>query len=292
MATGGVDIVEQGPRRPRWVGIVALVALVAVPLIVILANRDTSLPLPAVTPTPMRNAIGVTPNAIYPEAKGPGATRTMRVTFPDGSRAEITYPAELNLASLGARPYASGTLAGNGEMDEFRTLTAPLYGEAETAAGRPMIRRLTDNVTVWPGPLGVDSAGSVLLFTFGDWRIALQDERAGMTFEQRLAWAENMHGKVTPDGFLTLSADGPVRLSRPGEIRDGMLVGPQLWLGGLSRQMLVLAPIPDCERPGSVVLDSRHPISGSTCRDGFYLAAAGDQNFVQSALKDVRVRPL
>jgi hypothetical protein len=33
MATGRVDIVEQGPRGPRWVGMVVLVALVAVPLI-------------------------------------------------------------------------------------------------------------------------------------------------------------------------------------------------------------------------------------------------------------------
>ncbi|MFC7648373.1 hypothetical protein ACFQX6_53960 [Streptosporangium lutulentum] len=157
-----------------------------------------------------------------------------------------------------------------------------------------MIRRLTGNVTLWPGPLGVDTADSVLLFTFGDWRISLLDEHARMTFEQRLAWAKNLHGTLTPDGFLTFSADGPLRLSRPGEIREGVLVGPQLWLGGLSRQMLVLAPIPDCERQGvaRVVLDPRHAISGSGCRDGFYLAASGSQDFVRSALKDVRVRPL
>ncbi|GII57843.1 hypothetical protein Pth03_62320 [Planotetraspora thailandica] len=294
MATGQVDVLEQGPRRPRWVGIVVLVALVAVPIIGILAGRDTSPPLPIVSPAPTPSPINVTPNAVYPVASGTGATRMMRLTFPDGSRAEITYPADLNLASLGARPYASGTLAGNGEMDEFRPLTAPLYGEAETAAGRPMIRRLTGDVTVWPGPLGMDNAGSVMLFTFGDWRLALQDEPAGMTFEQRLAWAKNLHGRLTPDGFLTLSARGPLQLSQPGEIRDGVLVGPQLWLGGLSRRMLVLAPIPDCDRSGGarVVLDPRHTIAESTCHDGFYLAAAGDEAFVRSALTDVRVRPL
>ncbi|GAA4561803.1 hypothetical protein [Planotetraspora kaengkrachanensis] len=295
MATGRVDIVEQNPRGPRWVGTLVLVALLALPLIGILADRETSRPVPIVTPVPLRNAISVTPNAVYPTASDQGDMRTMRVAFPDGSKAAITYPADLNLSSLGVRPYVSGTLAGDadGDASEFRSLTAPLYGEAETAAGRPMIRRLTGNVTVWPGPLGVDSAGSVLLFAFGDWRIALQDTSAGMTFEQRLAWAEHLHGSLTPDGFLTLSADGPVRLSRPGQTREGVLVGPQLWLGGLSRRMLVLAPIPDCERASKarVVLDSRHPISGSVCRGGFYLAASGDEEFVRSALKDVRVRP-
>ncbi|MEU6787995.1 hypothetical protein ABZ912_53135 [Nonomuraea angiospora] len=272
-----------------------LVALAAVSLIGILMSRDQSRPTPEPpVPKPVREAVTVNPNAVYPEASGTGGTRTLLVTFPDGSRAEVTYPAGLNLASLGARPFAGGTLTGAGKSGKFRSLTAPLYGEAETAAGRPMIRRLTGDVTLWPGPLGVDTAGPVLLFAFGDWRIALQDERAGMTFEQRRAWAENLRGTLTPDGFLTLSAGGPLRLSRPGEIRDGVLVGPQLWLGGLSRRMLVLAPVPDCERQGraSVALDPRHAISGSACRAGFYLAASGDESFVRSALRDVRVRAL
>ena len=58
-----------------------------------------------------------------------------------------------------------------------------------------------------------------------------------------------------------------------------MLVGPQLWLGGLSRRMLVLAPMTDCERASRarVVIDPRHTISGTSCRDGFYLAASGDE---------------
>ncbi|MEV4014961.1 hypothetical protein AB0J35_31120 [Nonomuraea angiospora] len=296
MTAGRVDIIEQGPRGPRRTGIAVLVALAAVsligPLIGILTSRDPSRPAPQPAPVPVREAVSVRPNAVYPAASGAGGTRTLRVTFPDGSRAELTYPAGLNLAALGVRPYAGGTLTGAGKGMEFRALTAPLYGEAETAAGRPMIRHLTGDVTLWPGPLGVDTAGPVLLFAFGDWRIALQDERAGMTFEQRLAWAEHLRGTLTPDGFLTLSAGGPLRLSRPGEIRDGVLVGPQLWFGGLSRRMLVLAPVPDCERQGraSVALDPRHAISGSACRGGFYLAASGDEGFVRSALRDVRVR--
>ncbi|MFC7582834.1 hypothetical protein ACFQYP_02730 [Nonomuraea antimicrobica] len=235
----------------------------------------------------------MTPNAVYPDPHGTGGTRAMRVTFPDGSRAELSYPAELNLAALGARPYTSGTLAGGGQ-EAFRALTTPLYGEPEIAAGRPMVRPLTPGVTLWPGPPGSDTTGQVLLFAFGEWRLALQDDHASLTFDQRLSWAENLRGTLTPDGFLTLSGGGPLRLSRPGEIRDGLLVGPQLWLGGLSRRMLVLVPVPDCGRLGGarVVLDARHAIARSDCRDGFYLAASGDEDFVRGAIGDVRIRRL
>ncbi|TYB70084.1 hypothetical protein FXF51_03075 [Nonomuraea sp. PA05] len=305
-----MEIVEQGPRGPRWAGAAALLALLAaVPLIVVLTRaedgggprpvvsrdpvrEDGDGPRPVVSRVPVREAVSVTPNAVYPAAVVEGGTGTMRVTFPDGSRAEITYPARLSLASLGARPYVGGTLTGDGGA-EFRALTAPLYGEAETAAGRAMLRPLTANVSVWPGPPGVDAAGQVLLFRFGDWRLALQDEPMGMTFEQRLAWAANLRGTHGPDGFLTLSAGGPLRLARPGETRAGRLVGPQLWLGGLSRRMLVVAPVPGCGRLGEapVVLDARHAIAGSACRDGYYLAASGDRGFVRAAVEDVRVRP-
>ncbi|MFC6083452.1 hypothetical protein [Sphaerisporangium aureirubrum] len=182
MAAERVDVVEQGPGGSRWVRMVVLAVLVVVPIIGILVNRSEDRPSPISTPAPVRNVVGITPNAVYPEADGTGDTRTLRVTFPDG------------------------------------------------------------------GP--------------------------------------------TPEGFLTLSAGGPVRLARPGEVRDGVLVGPQLWLGGLSRRMLVLAPVPGCAREVSVVLDARHAISGSTCRDGFHLAVSGDEGFVRSVIEDVRVRPL
>ncbi|MEV4178703.1 hypothetical protein, partial [Nonomuraea sp. NPDC049709] len=43
---------------------------------------------------------------------------------------------------------------------------------------------------------------------------------------------------------------------------------------------------------GTPVVDPRHTIAGSACRDGFYLAASGDDAFVSSALKDVRARAL
>ncbi|UBU09479.1 hypothetical protein [Nonomuraea gerenzanensis] len=204
------------------------------PLIAVLTGgEEEARPRPAVSRSPVREAVSVTPNAVYPAARVEGGTGSMRVTFPDGSRAEITYPARLSLASLGARPYVGGTLTGDGGA-EFRALTAPLYGEAETPAGREMIRPLTANVGVWPGPPGVDTAGQVLLFRFGVWRV-----------------------------------------------------------GGLSRRMLVVAPVPGCGRLGRtpVVLDARHAIAGSTCRDGFHLAASGDRDFVREAIEHVRVRP-
>jgi hypothetical protein len=157
-----------------------------------------------------------------------------------------------------------------------------------------MIRHLSGNVTLWPGPPGPGPVGSVLLFQFGDWRIALQDDREGMTFEQRLTWALNLHGKVTKDGFLVLSATSPVTLSRPGEIRMGAPVGPELWIGGGTGPLVVLSPTPNCPHKASMpaVINQRPDASGALCRGDIHVAASGERDFVHQVLQDVRVRPL
>jgi hypothetical protein len=290
------DIVEYGQRKRRWVGVTAVAVLIVVPIAVILYGRSTSPPLPeavtAVVPATSAPPTGP-PNVVVPRERGDGDTKTIKVTFPNGAAARVEYPAELGLAELGVRPYVGATLSLAGTTEEFRTLAAPYRGEAEIAGNGPMIRRLAGDVTLWPGPPGVPSVGAVLLFRFGDWRIALQDERDGLTFEQRVAWARSLRGRVTADGFLVLSARPPLRLARPGEVRGGVVAGPQLWIGGGTGPLLVLTPTPDCERKAltPLIVKTRPDASGGVCRRGIHLAASGEPEFVRRALAEIRITP-
>jgi len=288
------DIVEYGPRRRRWVGIVVVAGLLAVPLFGLLYGRADPPPPPAAEPTPSTatSPPPATVNAVFPRPRGDGATRTISVTFPDGAKATVTYPAGLRLAELGVRPHIGAVLTRPGEEAEFRQLTAPYRGEADVARGGPMIRHLTDDVTLWPGPPGAPAAGDVLLFAFGRWRIALQDEPDGLNFDERRIWARALRGRVTRDGFLVLSARSPLRLARPGEVYDEVVAGPQLWIGGGGGPLIVLTPTPDCARraiePSAV--RNRPGRTGETCQGEVHVAASGEPEFVRQVLEEVRVR--
>lgn len=294
-----LDVVEHGPRRRRWAGAVVVAGLLAVPVLGILYGRGDSgppVPPPASaepTPRPATSPPQSTVNAVFPKARGSGDTRTITVTFPDGTRATVTYPAWMRLAERGVRPHVGASLRMAG-AEEFRLLTAPFRGEAEVAQGGPMIRHLTDTVTLWPGPQGAPSAGEVLLFEFDPWRIALQDKRDGLTFEQRRAWARALRGKVTRDGFLVLSARPPLALARPGEIRSGVVAGPQLWIGGGADPLVVLTPTPDCARRAIMPKAVRHRPgpSGETCQGDMHVAVSGSPDFVQAVLTGLTVRPV
>jgi hypothetical protein len=174
----------------------------------------------------------------------------------------------------------------------FRELTAPPGGEAAVGAGGPMIRKLADNVTLWPKQPGSTMYGQTLLFAFDPWRIALRDRRQGMTFEERTAWAANLRGTVTPAGFLVLSAEAPVRLARPGEVVRKRPVGPQLLFGGGMGDVVALVPTPHCAVAGGLpaTVDGRGRTAKGVCRDGVYIAASGGKEQVERVLKGVRVK--
>ncbi len=297
MSGKSLDVVEQGQRGRRWVGVTVVAALIALPLVGLLYGRSATAPPPELAapataprvPAPTTSAA----NAVFPRTHDDGDTRTIRVTFPDGTKAQVQYPARMYLAELGVRPYIGATLALEGEMAEFRSLSAPYRGQEEVSQGGSMIRDLTDDVTLWPGPAGVPSAGSVLLFRFGGWRLALQDEREGLTFEQRLAWARNLRGRVTRDGFLVLSARAPLRLARPGEIHGGVVAGPQLWIGHGTGPLIVLTPTPDCERRAltPLVVKRRPDASGGVCHGDIHLSVSGEKEYVREVLEEVRITP-
>ncbi|MEU7896212.1 hypothetical protein AB0B45_25570 [Nonomuraea sp. NPDC049152] len=286
------DVIEAGtPRRRRWIGIVVLAAVLAVPAVSLLISRGpddrpAAGPPPAAAPGSATDRQDRAPNILRAEARTVGDEESIDVVFPDGTKAGVRYPAVLRLAARGSRPYQGAWISGERAM--FRKLYAPLDGLPE---GGTRIRSMTGNVSLWTA-----RDGQVLIFEFGRWRIALQDRRDGLTFEQRMEWAHALKGRVTREGYLVLSARDPVHLSKPGDRLGGEPAGPGLLFGGEllgGRDELVsLVLTPDCERNSGIPPELRRDATyaDGVCRGDVFVSAAGQEAFVRAALRGIKVK--
>ncbi|MFI7703280.1 hypothetical protein [Nonomuraea sp. NPDC049480] len=283
------DVIEVGQSgRRRWVGLVVVVAVVLVPVVGLIASRQPEPRPPERTPEPISSLTRIEspPNILHAPSRTKGGDEVIEVVFPHGVRAEVRYPAELDLAGMGSRPFQGVWIDG-----VHRQLVAPYGGEIEVTRGGQPIRSYAPHVTLWPRQAGSGSYGQVLLFAFGKWRLAMYDRGQGLTFDQRLAVARRLKGKATQDGYLVLSGGGTVRLAEPGETAQGDPVGPQLWFGGSAREMVVLVPTPGCENKAGMpfVIDGRGRPAESVCRGDVQVAVTGPSAFRKAAIEGVRV---
>ncbi|MEU1876265.1 hypothetical protein ABZ470_03065 [Streptosporangium sp. NPDC020072] len=296
MAGDPNDVIEsKGPAGPRrWVGIAVLAALVVVPVVSLLASRDPGLPPVPDTGATTSGAVSAPvaasapTNVLHPKPRRKGGKEILDVVFPDGTKAEIGYPAELGLAELGVRPALGGWL--DGYFSLYRELTVPPGGRDEIAQGGPMIRELAGQSTLWQPASPTE--GQIMLFDFTPWYVTLRDQRNGMTFEQRQLWAKNLRGEVTKDGYLVLKASSPVRLGKSGQIFRGGLAGPRLWFGGFGGPLVVVAPMPGCDTAGIGPIEAGQGVSESVCKNGIYVAASGERDIVERVIAGVRGKPV
>ncbi|MGI5273756.1 hypothetical protein ACQEUU_31770 [Nonomuraea sp. CA-218870] len=285
------DVIEVGARdRRRPIGLLLVLVLLGVSVVgLVLSRREESPAATADRPIgPIRSLtrVGSGHNLLHPQPVVKGDVARIEVVFPHGVRATVRYPAELGLERLGLRPFRGLWVDGL-----FRQLTAPYNGELEITKGGEPIRSFADNVTLWPRQAGSGSYGQVLLFAFGPWRMALYDRPPGLDFAQRVAVADGLRGQVTDDGHLVLSGAGRVRLAEPGDVEEGDPVGPQLWFGGGSTDMVALIPSPGCEKPRGLPRAIRgrgRPVQ-DVCRDGMRVVAMGDEAFIGKALDGIRI---
>ncbi|MDF5756456.1 hypothetical protein [Spongiactinospora sp. TRM90649] len=290
---GRNDVIESGPRR-RWSGLVVtgvLVALVGIPVVGLLANREPaepppqpSRPLPS-SPAPVSEERRA--NYLLPKTSRSGDRRILHVTFPDGTRARVSYPAGVTLAEFGVRP-AIGVRAVEG--GPIYPLVAPLLGQNGSSAGGPMLRRLTDDVGLWP-KRAVRGRGYLMVFDFGKWTISLSDPiEGGPTFEQRMDLAQRLHGRTDKRGYLVLRAGDPVRLARPDELIGSVTFGPQLWFGGGTRPLVVFVLSPDCgaDSPAPPRVDARRYVAVA-CKGDVQVAVVSGREYADRLLSGLRI---
>ncbi|WP_431901213.1 hypothetical protein [Nonomuraea sp. bgisy101] len=290
------DVIEAGtPRRRRWIGIVVLAAVLAVPAISLLISRNPGEQQAGRAPQAATTGPGTgdgrgeatggqasVPNILRAGPRTTGDEETIDVVFPDGTKARVRYPATLRLGDRGSRPYQGAWISGERAM--FRKLYAPVGG---VPRGTTWIRSMTGDVSLWSG-----RDGQLLIFAFGRWRIALQDSRDGLTFEQRMEWARSLKGKETRDGYLVLSAKDPVHLSKPGDRLGGEPAGPGLLFGDGRSELVSLVLTRDCRRNSGIPPELRWnaTYTDGVCRGDVFVSAAGKEAFVRTALLGIKVK--
>ena len=188
----------------------------------------------------------------------------MPLTFPDGTRAELTYPSELAIAELGVVPYGSATLNGD----------SPHPGRSDEV-GRDFLIRRGD---AEPQPRSLE-------FAFGGWTVEVYDfgarNPAAMTRRERRSFRAALGGRETGDGFLVLEARPPLRLAAAGEH-----AGPALHFGTPGAKWVRLAleacgPRAESTSPGFV----------SWClSDSIVAHAEGDRRFLAAAAEGISLR--
>jgi hypothetical protein len=135
----------------------------------------------------------------------------MPVTFPDGTRAQLVYPARLALEDLSVYP---DTFAGGGPRACGASVSATRYdphGEGDWFIGDDPLweHRRSDGLTVqlWKGT--TDHGGSFLVYRFGSWTVLVPCLGSAESEDLRL-WAESLHGEETPEGLLVLESTPPL----------------------------------------------------------------------------------
>lgn len=177
---------------------------------------------PSESPSPSPSERSPSPSGdgrFHPDARKEGSYSIMPVIFPDGTAAELAFPRELDLTSLGVNPNREGQLdmggCGSsrelsvryGDEDFFTSNSTPITEYQGAGGGR---------VVLWE--TRSPPARFYLVFRFEKWRVGIYDgDNCTMSEQERRAWAENLQGRTTPAGFLVLEATPRYISSHPVE---------------------------------------------------------------------------
>jgi hypothetical protein len=235
----------------------ALLALAAFALAGCGESHEAAESAPTVDPLP--------DGRFVPATRREGERVVMPLVFPDGTRAELTYSPELDLAALGVVPYGSATLQGDSP-----------HPERSDMVGRDFRIRYGANE---PDPTS-------LVFDFGRWRVEVYDyspgDPAAMTDAERRDFLASLSGRETDGGFLVLEASAPLTLAEAGE-HDG----PALEFGSPGNPPWVSLMLQRCGPRA----ESTSPGFASWClSDSMRIHAAGGRRFLAAAAEGIDLR--
>lgn len=176
---------------------------------VIVPSASPTADAPSPTPSPSYLPLG---ERWAPPTYREGDRLVMPVTFPDGTTAELVYPAKLGLEQLSVYPdtYADGGPDVCGypvSATRYDPLVWWVRGDAPLAEH---VRQGGTTVALWQGTRDHEPY-DYLVYRFGSWSVLVPCKWDGD--EEALAiWAENLHGYESPEGLLVLQGTPPLVL--------------------------------------------------------------------------------
>jgi hypothetical protein len=212
----------------------------------------------------------------------------MSITFPDGTKAEVVYPALLDLGTEYVHPGAFTRGVPKGCYEEIHFSRSQVVGS--WIAPEPPLAVFEgvhgDPVALWPGKRWLQPL-DVLAFDFGDWVAAFFCEvDPGEDADDLSAVARSLDARPTGDGLVTVSARGTLRL-----VQDGFQVGPRVTLENPATPdsvTLVQLTITGCAPSPSRIV--QRSTTHRCFQGGIELYAAGRPSFLKAVAEGLEVR--
>ncbi len=179
---------------------------------------------PSASPTASEEQFFVPPTSTA------GATTTLPLIFPEGSRAEISYPADLLLAERGLAPNLlmhldRGDRCGWDGIIGYGSLRNAVYeGSGPTFS----VDGASSHVEIWEGAQGY--LPQYLVIQEGAWEVAIPCPRSDRIPDEASAWADHLKLTESPEGYLVIRSSPPLTIDGP---EAGMsYLGPELYFLG------------------------------------------------------------
>lgn len=185
-----------------------------------------------------------------PEPRIQGRVALLDVVFPDGSRATLRYPKDLDLARAGVQPMMAG-----GENGKALSRPRLYLDRVQMAFDIDPVRCLRMNDGSKAGVWATKNGERYLVVSFPPWHVVVSDRNADLDL-----WATELRGRVTEEGWLILRGGGDLLVGPEARFGD-----TQLMIGSDLDPGLVIRPWrcqEDSVTPGEVAQRGGSGIGG------------------------------